>query len=342
MAFPSDLTRTKNWGNEVLTDADLEGQFDLIVNWVMAALNSSTGHSHDGTSNQGPKISASALTISSQAQGDILYASSASAWARLGYGTAGYQLRTGGSGANPSWAIPPSAGGFSNLAVSRTNATTVAVTADRLTVFDTNNVGWLCTSVSVSPAITASGANGLDTGAEGSSTWYYIWVIRKSTDGTVAGLISTSSTSPTMPSGYDQKALVSVVRNDGSSNFIDFKQYGRDYYYITSQTGYSGSPGSGSWTSADITAYVPSALSTVAHFILSAGTSQASSFTNDSSVAVSISTSAPNKIQQVAQTGYNPQDFISSPILTANTVYVAGSGAVTLYVNGFNLNKLMS
>lgn len=62
MAFPSDLVRTKNWETEVLTDSDLEGQFDLIINWVMAALNATTGHAHDGTSNQGPLLSSSAVT----------------------------------------------------------------------------------------------------------------------------------------------------------------------------------------------------------------------------------------------------------------------------------------
>lgn len=62
MAYPSDLVRTKNWGSEVLTDSDLEGQFDLIINWVMAALNSSTGHSHSGSGNNGPRLAASAVT----------------------------------------------------------------------------------------------------------------------------------------------------------------------------------------------------------------------------------------------------------------------------------------
>lgn len=40
--------------------------------------------------------------IGSAAQGDILYRG-ASAWARLGAGTAGYALTTGGVGANPAW-----------------------------------------------------------------------------------------------------------------------------------------------------------------------------------------------------------------------------------------------
>lgn len=104
MAFPSDLSRTKNWGSEILTDADLEGQLDLIVAWIMAAMNSSTGHSHDGTSNQSQKIPLGSLIIASQAQGDVIYASSATAWTRLGAGTAGQFLKTQGAAANPVWA----------------------------------------------------------------------------------------------------------------------------------------------------------------------------------------------------------------------------------------------
>lgn len=86
--FPSDSVRTKNWITETLTDSDQEGQLDLLHNYIKAMLDASTGHTHDGTSNQGPKIPANTLTIASQATGDLLYASSASAWARLAKGTA--------------------------------------------------------------------------------------------------------------------------------------------------------------------------------------------------------------------------------------------------------------
>jgi len=55
-AYSSDLVRTKNWGAEILTDADLEGQLDLIIAWAMAAMNETTGHKHDATENEGPKI----------------------------------------------------------------------------------------------------------------------------------------------------------------------------------------------------------------------------------------------------------------------------------------------
>lgn len=71
--------------------------------------------------------------------------------------------------------------------------------------------------------ITASGANGLDTGAEAADTWYYLWLIFNPTTEVVAGLLSTSPTSPTMPSGYTKKRLISAVRNV-STDFNAFLQ----------------------------------------------------------------------------------------------------------------------
>ena len=59
--FPSDSIRTKSWGTEVLTSADQHAQLDLLHAYFQAALNSSTGHTHDGTSNQGPKLAYSGV-----------------------------------------------------------------------------------------------------------------------------------------------------------------------------------------------------------------------------------------------------------------------------------------
>lgn len=102
MSYPSDLVRTKNWGTEILTDTDLEGQLDLIIAWLMACVNASTGHKHTGASNDAPPISPeTGLLIASQATGDILYASSATVWARLGIGTTG-QVLTVAAGL-PAW-----------------------------------------------------------------------------------------------------------------------------------------------------------------------------------------------------------------------------------------------
>jgi hypothetical protein len=108
------------------------------------------------------------------------------------------------------------------------SATTVLVTADWLLVEDTGGQGRRLADVNLSVAITASGVNGLDTGAEAANTWYYVWVIFNPATGTVAGLLSASATNPTMPAGYSHKALVSVVRNNSGSNFVGFYQTGRE------------------------------------------------------------------------------------------------------------------
>lgn len=68
MAWPALISRTKNWGNEVLTDADLEGQFDLINTYINDMMNSSTGHKHDGTTAEGPKIADGGLDLSAITQ----------------------------------------------------------------------------------------------------------------------------------------------------------------------------------------------------------------------------------------------------------------------------------
>lgn len=339
MAYPSDLVRTKNWGTEVLTDTDLEGQFDLIIAWVMAALDSTSGHDHSATSNKAPKVNAiTGLKVTSQAQGDILYASSATAFARLGAGTAGQYLKTNGAAANPSWADAPAGGilgAFKNLKIVRTSVTQVTVTADELILEDSSNVKITIRSVSEVAAITTSGASGLDTGAEGSSTWYYIWIIRKSSDGTTDALLSTSSSSPTMPSGYDQKALVGAVRNDGSSNFVNFKQYGRHYCYVAWISGASGNVGS-TWTAIDTTAIVPSALSEVCWGnIVGNGISGISNI----NTAGNIGTTANDQRVEQGTSDDAPAWFFD--ILTANTLYWQSNNAdCEVFIGGFIITKL--
>lgn len=134
-AWPTDSTRTKNWGTETLTDSDLEGQFDIIHTWLNDAFNASTGHDHDGTTNNGPKLPLnSSLTIASQAQGDIIYASSASAWARLGAGTSGQYLKTNGAAANPSWSNVVIKNYRREMFVTRASSTTMSVAPGELEV----------------------------------------------------------------------------------------------------------------------------------------------------------------------------------------------------------------
>jgi hypothetical protein len=54
--------------------------------------------------------------------------------------------------------------------------------------------------------------------AVANNTIYYIWAIAKSGDNTSDFLISTSNSSPTMPTDYDKKRLIGVTKTDGSAN----------------------------------------------------------------------------------------------------------------------------
>lgn len=63
-AWPSLSSRSKNWSSsEILTETDLENSFDEIHTYTNAALNSSTGHKHDATTAEGPKIAVLASTV---------------------------------------------------------------------------------------------------------------------------------------------------------------------------------------------------------------------------------------------------------------------------------------
>jgi hypothetical protein len=92
------------------------------------------------------------------------------------------------------------------------------VTANELILEKAGGNTYKASAVSVSPDITASGANGLDTGTVAASTWYYIFVIYNGT--TVAGLFSLSATAPTLPATYTFWARVGACRTTGGSIFF--------------------------------------------------------------------------------------------------------------------------
>lgn len=74
---------------------------------------------------------------------------------------------------------------------------------------------------------------GLDTGSVVADTWYHIWAIRR-TDTEVSDILfSTSATSPTMPTNYNQKRRIGAVLTDGSANIIAFYQIGDRFFLKT-------------------------------------------------------------------------------------------------------------
>ena len=140
----------------------------------------------------------------------------------------------------------------------------IDVDADCLNLYNASEEIKHANAVDLTVDITASGANGLDTGSEAASTWYSIWVIGKS-DGTVAGLLHAGETGIigelTFPSGYTYARRIGWVRNDGSSNFIKGYWYngGEEFWWDITLTAYTSSANDKptSYTDLDLSAYVP-------------------------------------------------------------------------------------
>lgn len=121
MAWPSDLVRTKDWGTEVLTDSDLEGQLDNIIDYIDDMMDETTGHKHDGTTNEGPLIQLNGGNIgvtgelqetdggtglSAYTQGDILQASGTNTLAVLNLGSAGQAVVVNSGGTQVEYGKP--------------------------------------------------------------------------------------------------------------------------------------------------------------------------------------------------------------------------------------------
>lgn len=111
------------------------------------------------------------------------------------------------------------------LTLNRNSVSVVRV--DVGTSRDTTNNANITLDSNIIVNITTSGAAGLDTGSETSSTWYAIHVIGDSS-GVNAGsaIFSISETTPTLPSGYDVFRRIGWVYNDSGSNFLDWDQIG--------------------------------------------------------------------------------------------------------------------
>lgn len=147
--------------------------------------------------------------------------------------------------------------------------TQIDVTADSATL-TTSGLGVYVASISTTINASVVGANGIDTGSIANSTWYGVYLIYNQTTGAVAGLISTSFSSPVVPSGYAYATRVGAMKTDSSSNFYRVLQKGREATYVvtaatntaampamTNGAAPSGSITTPTWTALSVTAYVP-------------------------------------------------------------------------------------
>lgn len=65
---------------------------------------------------------------------------------------------------------------------------------------------------------------GLDTGAKANSTWYHVYVIRKSSDSSVDAIFSTNAVKPALPSGYKGYRRIASIQTNSSGNIRGYAQ----------------------------------------------------------------------------------------------------------------------
>ena len=69
-------------------------------------------------------------------------------------------------------------------------------------------------------------AGGLFTGSVATDTWYHVFLIRKTSDGSIDAGFDTSVSAANIPAGYAAYRRIGSVKTDGSSNIKPFVQFG--------------------------------------------------------------------------------------------------------------------
>lgn len=218
-----------------------------------------------------------------------------------------------------------------------TAASTIDVDADAI-LLDGHRV---VLDVDITVDVTASGANGLDTGSEASSTEYHIWVIYNPKTSTVAGLLSTSSTAPTLPSGYTYKGYVGSIYNNSSGDFVTYHQINKRFYTTTVSALSNG--GATSYTSVSLTGIPSLAKAVRGSATLSNPTGAAISdaaykLSPDSGgVGVTTQSVAAGNDDNLGASRDVPFSVEHIPVFTAQTIYYSVSDAnldLSLSING--------
>ena len=208
----------------------------------------------------------------------------------------------------------------------------VDIDADEIMLQSSTPLALTVSSVNLTVDITDSGADGLDTGAEATSTWYYLWVIYNPSTTTTAGLLSISSTAPTMPAGYTYKALVGAVYNDSGDDFIVFHQLD-NRVVIGVNTAFSGATDA-TYTSKSLAAFVPATAKLMKGFLnITAAASAASAFLASTSAGIGATIAEVRKIAATNDQTVTVEVLLVEP----QTVYfmLSGGDDVDLDINGW-------
>lgn len=78
-----------------------------------------------------------------------------------------------------------------------------------------------------------TGVGALDAGFVAPSTWYHVFAIYNPTGPVVDILMSSSPTTPLLPSGYTKKRRIGSIATNASSNINQFSQNGDEFLWLT-------------------------------------------------------------------------------------------------------------
>lgn len=170
---------------------------------------------------------------------------------------------------------------------------------------------------------------GLDTGSKANSTWYHLWLIKRSDTGVVDALFSTSASSPTMPASYDLKRRIGSVRTDGSGNLLAFSQWGDHFLWSTIVEDQDGTIGG---TASDITLSVPTGVKVEAFgtaYLTTSGGGMAMLSAKDQSDAAPSLSAAPGVLLASDGSGANQAASWRLRTNTSAQIRARASGAST-------------
>ncbi|UDL87981.1 hypothetical protein LGH82_22855 [Mesorhizobium sp. PAMC28654] len=266
-----------------------------------------------------------------------------------------YDGISGGWQIGQAYSASPPAATRKNLKIVTTSITASTITADELILEDSTGATYRATSVNVSYATGTAGANGLDTGTITASNWYFEYTIFNPFSMTLAGLISLSSTAPTMPSGYTFKARCGASYYDAGSKLRFKIQYDRRAQIVigTNPTGLppmaSGSAGNTStptWAAVSVSSFVPPTASVIyAYLIGSFADGTGAIIAPNNSYGAASSTANPPPIRENWANAYGSVNFQFSFVLESSNIYWASKSLthnISDGYHGFAMRRVMS
>jgi len=85
-----------------------------------------------------------------------------------------------------------------------------------------------------------SSGNGLLSGVRQAGWWYYVFLIRRDSDGSVCVAFDSSSTCANRPAGYTHYRRIGTVRTDVINGLVPFTQIGNEFWYDDPRIIYNG------------------------------------------------------------------------------------------------------